>query len=216
MVERVSPQRWLIAIFSVIWLALAISPHDRATWALENILVLLAGVALFVLRHRFKPSLGAAILLFLFLSLHEVGAHYTYSKVPYDAWFEALTGERLSELLGLRRNHFDRVLHFGGGFLLMRLIRELIATFSRLGPWGVRSAALSVVMSASMIYELIEWAAAATVGKEVGAAYLGTQGDEWDAHKDMALATLGGILAELISLALAWRKPSAAPGTSSG
>lgn len=209
MVERVSPQRWLTAIFVVLWLALAISPHDRATWALENILVLLAGVALFAVRRRFKPSVGASILLFLFLSLHEVGAHYTYSKVPYDAWFDALTGERLSDLLGLRRNHFDRLLHFGGGFLLMRLLRELIATFSRLGPWGVRAAALSVVMSASMIYELIEWGAAATVGKDVGAAYLGTQGDEWDAHKDMALATLGGILAELISLALAWRKRDA-------
>ena len=199
-------QRWLIAVFLLIWLALAISPHDRATWALENVLVLLTGVSLFVLRRRFQPSAGAATLLFVFLSLHEVGAHYTYSEVPYDAWFQALTGERLSVLLGFSRNHYDRLLHFAGGLLLTPLIRELLATFSRLGAMGRSAAALSVVMSASMIYELIEWGAAEAFGKEVGAAYLGTQGDEWDAHKDMALATLGAIITELSSLAIAARR----------
>ena len=188
-------QRGLVVAFVLVWLVLGWAPHDRATWALENALVLLTGVALVLLRRHFVPSRMSAILLFAFLVLHEVGAHYTYSEVPYESWFRALTGMRVHG----ERNHFDRVLHFGGGLLLTGLIRELVARFSRLGFWGTRVAAVSVVMSASLVYELIEWGAAALFGEGVGAAYLGSQGDPWDAQKDMALATLGGIVAALLS-----------------
>ena len=204
-------QRWLVVAFVVVWLVLAWAPHDRATWALENALVLLTGVALVVLRRRFVPSRTSAILLFVFLVLHEIGAHYTYSEVPYEDWLRMLTGIRVHG----QRNHFDRVLHFGGGFLLTELIRELVARFSRLGFWGTRVAAVAAVMSASLVYELIEWAAAAMFGEGVGTAYLGSQGDEWDAQKDMALASLGGILAVLISALVARRRqPSQASARS--
>jgi putative membrane protein len=195
-------QRGLVVAFVVVWSVLAWAPHDRATWALENALVLLTGVALVLLRRQFVPSRTSAILLFVFLVLHEVGAHYTYSEVPYEAWLECLTGIRVHGA----RNHFDRVLHFGGGFLLTELIRELIARFSKLGFWGTRIAAVAAVMSASLVYELIEWGAAASFGEGVGAAYLGTQGDQWDAQKDMALASLGGILTALISAFAARKK----------
>ncbi|MET0341399.1 MAG: DUF2238 domain-containing protein [Polyangiales bacterium] len=195
-------RRGLIGAFVILFGVLAISPHDRATWALENVLVLLAGVALVLLRHAFVPSRVSSVLLFVFLALHEVGAHYTYSEVPYARWLRAM-GIALPE----GRNHFDRMLHFFGGLLLVELIRELVARFSRLGFWGQRVAAVSAVMSASMVYELIEWGAAAAFGEGVGAAYLGTQGDEWDAHKDMALATLGGLITVALS-ALASRARS--------
>jgi putative membrane protein len=185
--------------FAVIWIALGIAPLDRATWALENVLVLVAAIAAIALRRHFHPSRTAWILLFVFLVLHEVGAHYTYSKVPYEAWLEALTGHTLRDLLGFERNHFDRLVHFGGGLLLSPMIRELLATFSRLSLLGCRIGAISAVMSASMVYELIEWGAAAVFGDGVGAAYLGTQGDQWDAHKDMALATLGAVITEGLS-----------------
>jgi putative membrane protein len=185
----------LCGIFAAVFAALAISPHDRQTWLLENALVLLACAAAFLLRGHFTPSRRAAVLLLAFMCLHEVGAHYSYSKVPYDRWFEALTGHGLNELLGLHRNHFDRLVHFAAGLLLTRLLRELLHTFSNLGELGARIGALAAVMSASMVYELIEWGAAALFGGGLGAAYLGTQGDAWDAHKDMALATLGSLLA---------------------
>jgi putative membrane protein len=62
------------------------------------------------------------------------------------------------------------------------------------GFWGY-FLPLDLTMSTSMLYELIEWAAAEVLGGELGAAYLGTQGDIWDAHKDMALASLGALIA---------------------
>lgn len=176
---------------------LGIAPKDRATWALENALVVLLGIVAFALRRKFVPSRRASLLLFIFLCLHEVGSHYTYSKVPYDSWFEALTGTSLNDLLGFKRNHYDRFLHFCGGLLLTRLLREFIQRFSPLGDLGARVGALGAVMSASLIYELIEWGAAATFGDGTGTAYLGTQGDPWDAQKDMALATLGSVIALL-------------------
>lgn len=184
---------WLV--FAALWAALAIAPHDREAWALENVLVVLLGVVAWSLRDRIRLSSRAHVLLFAFLCLHAVGSHYTYSNVPYDGWFEALTGRRLNALLGFERNHYDRLVHFAGGLLLTRPIRELLATFSRLSDLGGRIAALGAVMSASMLYELIEWGAAALFGEGLGLAFLGTQGDVWDAHKDMALATLGSLLA---------------------
>jgi putative membrane protein len=46
-----------------------------------------------------------------------------------------------------------------------------------------------------MLYELIEWLSAVMFGGDLGAAFLGSQGDEWDAQKDMALASLGALIA---------------------
>jgi len=215
--RRVEPRFYwtLTAIFAVVFVASGLAPLDRTTWLLENALVLLAGVAIWVLRKRFAPSRRAATLLFVFMCLHELGAHYTYSKVPYDAWLDSLTGHTLKDLLGFKRNHYDRLVHFGGGLLLAPLLRELLLRFSRLSDWGARLAAVSVVMSASLVYELIEWAAASLFGEGVGAAYLGTQGDTWDAQKDMALATLGGILA-MLALGSRRATPNDAEHPSSG
>jgi acyl carrier protein len=64
---------------------------------------------------------------------------------------------------------------------------------------------VELVMALSMLYELIEWLAAAVVGGELGMAYLGTQGDVWDAHKDMGLATLGASLGMLIVAGINFR-----------
>ena len=134
-------------------------------------------------------------MIFLFLSLHLVGAHYTYAQVPYDAWFESLSGRTFNSLVGWERNNFDRVVHFSYGLLLAYPIREVFQRVAKLrGFWGYFFP-LDITMSTSMLYELIEWAAAEMFGGDLGAAYLGTQGDVWDAHKDMALASLGALIA---------------------
>ena len=133
------------------------------------------------------------------MCLHQVGAHYTYSEVPYDQWFSALTGRTFNELVGWRRNNFDRVVHFAYGLLLAYPIREVFLRVANVrGFWGY-FLPLDLTMSTSMIYELIEWGAAETFGGALGQAYLGTQGDIWDAHKDMALAGLGALLAMLVT-----------------
>jgi putative membrane protein len=139
------------------------------------------------------------LVLFTFLCLHTDGAHYTYSEVPYDAAWSALTGSTLNEHFGWTRNHFDRVVHLAYGLLLAYPIRELfLRVAGARGFWGY-FLPLDLTMSTSMLYELIEWGAAAVLGGDLGAAYLGSQGDVWDAHKDMALASLGALLAMCIS-----------------
>jgi putative membrane protein len=178
---------------------LAIAPNDRKDWFLENVLVVVFVGAIYASYRRLMLSRISYLLIFLFLSLHLVGAHYTYAQVPYDRWFEALTGRTLNSLLGWERNNFDRLVHFCYGLLLAYPIREVFQRVVRLrGFWGYFFP-LDLTMSTSMLYELIEWGAAMAFGGDLGQAYLGTQGDVWDSHKDMAFASLGALIAMLIT-----------------
>ena len=139
-------------------------------------------------------------LILLFLALHRVGAHYTYTEVPYDAWAEMVLGVSLNEVLGLKRNHFDRLVHFSYGLLLAYPMRELfLRVADARGFWGY-FLPLDLTLSTSAIFELFEWAAAELFGGDLGVAYLGTQGDPWDAQKDMALAGLGAAIAMSVTL----------------
>jgi putative membrane protein len=195
----------LFALLAALSILLAIAPHDRADWVLENALLVGAVGALVATRRALPLSRISYTLIFLFLCLHAVGAHYTYSLVPYDAWFKSLTGRTLSSLTGWERNHFDRLVHFCYGLLLAYPAREVFLRVADVrGFWGYYLP-LDVVMATSMLYELIEWGAASIFGGDLGVAYLGTQGDPWDAQKDMLLATLGAIAAMLITAAINWR-----------
>jgi putative membrane protein len=169
---------------------------------LENILVALLVVAIAASYRKFVLSRVSYTLVFLFLCLHEVGAHYTYSEVPYDAWVQALTGRSLNEAMGWERNHFDRLVHFLYGLLMAYPLRELFLRVAEVrGFWGY-FLPLDFTLSTSALFELFEWGAAELFGGELGAAYLGTQGDIWDAHKDMALAGAGALIAMLLTAAL--------------
>jgi putative membrane protein len=184
------------------WALLAIAPYDRKDWALENVLVFLIVPFLILTRKRLPLSRISYTSIFLFLCLHEVGAHYTYAKVPYDEWFQGLTGNSLNEILGFQRNHFDRLAHFSFGLLLAYPIREVFLRVADVrGVWGYYLP-LDVTMATSMLFELFEWGAAELFGGDLGVAYLGTQGDVWDAHKDMALATFGAVIAMLVTIAI--------------
>jgi len=201
-------KRYLLTLFGVFLLvviASAIRPWHPSDWFLENALVVPAIAVLIFTRNKLPLSKLSYTLIFAFLCLHELGAHYTYSEVPYDAWFESLFGTTLNGLLGLERNHFDRLVHFLSGLFLAYPIRELVLRIGGMkGFWGY-FLPLDVTMSTSMLYELIEWGAAVAFGGDLGVAYLGTQGDVWDAQKDMALATLGGIIAILIIFGINWQ-----------
>jgi len=180
----------LTALLAIEFVVLAIAPHDRKDWMLENALVVLFVAAMVATYRKLTLSRISYFLIFVFLSLHLIGAHYTYSLVPYDEWFRAVTGSSLNELVGWERNNFDRVVHFSYGLLLAYPVREVfLRVADARGFWGY-FLPLDLTMSTSMLYELIEWAVAAVFGGSAGQAYLGTQGDEWDAHKDMALASL--------------------------
>ena len=189
----------IVLAFSAV---MAVAPLDRKDWAVENAL-LVAGIVMLAATHRKLPlSRVSYSLVFVFCMLHVVGAHYTYALVPYDRWCEASFGRTLSSLMGWDRNHYDRLVHFCYGLLLAYPIREVFQRVADVrGFWGYYLP-LDVTMATSMLYEIIEWGAAEIFGGDLGVAYLGTQGDVWDAQKDMGLATLGAVAAMTITAAI--------------
>jgi putative membrane protein len=166
----------------------AIGPSDRADWFLENMLSFVA-VPIAVVTYRwFRFSNRSYVLLTIFMVLHTIGSHYTYAEVPVGFW--------VKDALGLSRNHYDRVVHFSFGLLMLRPMRELGFRNARgLGPFAVFYFSAAGVGLWALLYEVLEWAVAAVADPAAGTAYLGTQGDEWDAQKDMGLAILGALLA---------------------
>jgi len=189
-------------LFALVWAALSICPLYRADWLLENLMVVPFVACLLATSRSFPFSRISYALIFVFLCLHEIGAHYTYSEVPYDAWFQALTGRTFNSLLGWQRNQFDRLTHFAFGLLLAYPVREIFVRVAEAKGFWAYYLPLDVTMACSALFELIEWGAAEAFGGDLGVAYLGTQGDPWDAQKDMALATLGAVLAMLATAAI--------------
>ena len=185
----------LLAAWFILWLPLAFNPFDRSDWLLENALLFLAIMLLAATGRPFPLSRTSYTLIFVFLCLHTIGAHFTYAEVPYDAWFRQTLGFSIDALFGWERNNFDRVVHFAYGLLLAYPIRELfLRVVAVKGFWGY-FLPLDLTMSSSALYEMIEWVAAVLFGGDLGVAFLGTQGDPWDVQKDMALASLGALLA---------------------
>ena len=185
----------LLLVFLVVFVGLGLDPTSRSDWLLENFLTVLA-LAWAIWWYRRTPlSNLACTLLFVFGVLHEIGAHYQYSEVPYETWVAALCEDcSLDALFGFQRNQFDRLVHFLYGLLITPVAAEVIVSRVRLRGFWLFVLPVTFMMSHSLIYELIEWLAASVVAPEVGQAYLGTQGDVWDAQKDMALATLGSLI----------------------
>ena len=198
MKDRVSRNRLLQAVaatYLVIWGALAVAPRDRKDWLLENLLAILLVVVLIWSYRRFQFSTLSYVLIAVFMTLHAIGAHYTYAEVPAGFW--------LKDALHLSRNHFDRLVHFSFGLLLGYPIREvLIRAAGVRTPWGSLLAVM-VVQACSDFFEMLESWVAQLVSPELGAAYLGTQGDVWDAQKDMTAAFLGAIVAMGLTALLA-------------
>jgi len=198
----VNHRRYVLALLGlfVAWAVItALGPHDRQDWALENALVVVLMAFLLLTFRRLPLSRISYTLIFLFLCLHELGAHYTYAEVPYDRWFEGIFGTTFNSLVGWERNHFDRLVHFSYGLLLAYPIRELFCRVAESRGFWSYFLPLDVTMSTSMIFELIEWWASEAFGGDLGVAYLGTQGDVWDAHKDMGLASLGAAIAMIVT-----------------
>lgn len=195
----------LTAVFSVFWIWLAIDPVNRRDWAVENMLVVAFLVGMILARHRFTFSRVSYTLIFLVLCLHAIGAHFTYSLVPYDALWKDLTGRGFNELVGWERNHYDRLVHFAYGLCLAYPMRELFLRIADArGFWGY-FLPFDLTLSTSALFEMMEWAGAALFEPSLAAAYLGTQGDEWDAQKDMSLAALGALIAMLVTVGINWR-----------
>jgi len=184
----------LLLWYAALWIFLAISPVDRSDWALENILAMAFVLVLILTYRRFLFSDLSYVLITIFLTVHAVGAHYTYSQVPLGFW--------LKDALGLSRNHYDRIVHFAFGLLMHYPIREMtIRRAAVREPWSY-VVAIAIVQACSDLFEIIEAVVAQIVAPDLGNAYLGTQGDPWDAQKDMAAAFSGAVVAAGLTLAI--------------
>lgn len=194
----------LLAVFLVAWVWAAIDPVYPGDWWLENVLVF-AGVPLVIgLGFYFRLSNLSYTLVTIFLVLHVIGSHYTYAEVPF--------GEILKRWFDSDRNLYDRLVHFSFGLLLAYPVREVFVRITRArGVWSYYLP-VELTLAFSAIYELMEWAAAEWAAPEAGLAFLGAQGDVWDAQKDMALAGLGSIVAMLITFLIVLRIDPDAPG----
>lgn len=177
----------LLAAYAGIWIWAAIDPVYRFDWFLENILTILFIVALTMTYRRFPLSDTSYALIFVFMVLHTVGAHYTYSEVPLGSW--------LKDTFELSRNHYDRIVHFSFGLLLAYPFREVVLRVATNNSFLATLFSLTLVFTYSGGFEIIEWIVARVVDPKAGAAYLGTQGDEFDSQKDMALAVSGALIA---------------------
>ncbi len=173
------------AIYIVVWIIMAINPKYPSDWLLENILVFIFFPFVVWMDSKHNYTLLSIIFLLIFASLHSLGSHYTYAEMEH---FNVIT-----EFFGFERNHFDRLVHFLFGFLFFRILFEMITP----GISTVKTAFIytfTMIVSISALYEVLEWLAAVTVHPELGVAFLGTQGDVWDAQQDTLVATMGALL----------------------
>lgn len=176
----------LTGLYATLWILLAFKPVYPTDWMLENILVVLFVGGLVATYKRFPLSDLSYILIVCFMSLHAFGAHYTYAETPLGFWMQ--------DWFHFQRNHFDRIVHFSFGLLMAYPIREIFLRVARAKGFFAYYLPFDVTLAFSGAYEIIEMLVAVWVSPEAGDAYLGTQGDSWDAQKDMALAATGAVL----------------------
>lgn len=188
---------FLLAVFLAAWGWAAIAPVYPDDWWLENVLVFLGVPLIVVLGFYFRLSDLSYTLITVFMVMHVVGSHYTYAEVPF--------GFSLQRWFGAERNLYDRLVHFCFGLLLAYPVREVFVRITRARGFWTYYLPVELTLAFSAIYELIEWAAAARVSPEAGLAFLGAQGDVWDAQKDMALAGLGSVAAMGITFLIVLR-----------
>ena len=181
----------LLVFFLIIWIWSAISPHYRQAWIAENILTVFLVCLLVITYKKFKFTNLSYTLIFILLTLHTIGSYYSYTEMPlFDLirdWFE------------LSRNHYDRVIHFLFGVFFFIPVYEFISKKLKIkGFWGLMLA-FSFVTALKGIYEVIEYGwLILTRNDIIGTHFLGMQGDQWDAQKDMALGMFGSFITGII------------------
>ncbi len=180
----------LFSLYLLEFAVLAIHPVSRPTWISENVTVLVIVTPLVWLYLKgIRFSNAAYLFMSVLIYLHTIGGHYTFSLVPFD-W--------ITHLIGAQRNHFDRLAHFTVGFYAYAVL-ELIESRRLSANRGFSLwFAISLIFAVAGIFEIVEWLYAASASAAAGAEFLGSQGDIWDAQKDMLADGLGAILASLV------------------
>lgn len=176
----------LLFAFAVVWIINGFNVLDRTDWVLENAINIPFIVILIFISKWFRFSKTSYGLFYIYMFMNIIGSHYTYSEVPFGYWLQGF--------FGLERNHYDRIIHFLFGFLLAYPMREVYVRVGNYKGFWALGAPIIMVFGLSCVYELIEWGIVVIFASDLGVAYLGTQGDVWDAQKDMFLAGVGSII----------------------
>ncbi len=180
-----------LVIFFISFIIGAYKPLYPQDWFLESIIGSITVILLICTYKKFRFSNTSYTLLLIFLLLQVIGSHYTYSETPIGFW--------IKDLFDLSRNHYDRVIHFLFGLLLYLPTLELWKRLShnKSKTWPHYTVPVFVLIALGGSFEVIEWIVAIIVSPELGIAYLGTQGDVWDAQKDIAVKIVGSLIAML-------------------
>ncbi len=184
--------RLLLTGYAILFVVLAVNPVDRPTWFAENLTVwIIIGAILILYIRGTRFSNTAYALMFVLIYLHTIGGHWTFALVPFDY---------VTNLFDFERNHFDRIAHFSVGFYAFAIAEWLYTKKLVANRFLLFTYPVFTIATIAMGYEVIEWIYAASAAPEAGLAYLGSQGDIWDAQKDMLADTLGAILATTLFL----------------
>ncbi|MDJ0720924.1 MAG: DUF2238 domain-containing protein [Desulfobacterales bacterium] len=176
----------LLAAYLGLFAYLAIEPYDRAVWWAENLPIMLIVAGLVLTYRWFAFSNTAYVLMAALIGLHTIGGHFTFERVPFD-WF--------TDFFGFERNHYDRIAHFTVGFYAYPLAEWLLRRRLVLSRTVLFLFPICFILAVAGVYEILEWLYAISADPEAGIAVLGSQGDIWDAQKDMLADGLGAIAA---------------------
>ncbi len=181
-----------LVVLAIAIIIAGISPVNRTVWFLDSFLIYVVAITLVSIRKKFQFSLTSYTLIFIFLLIGTAGAHYTYEDVPLNF---------IMNTFHLERNPDDRIAHFSFGLLLYFPLLELFVKTTKLKhKFWMYFVPLFVIAGLGAIYEVAEWIVAISIDPQNAQAFLGMQGDIWDAQKDMLLNTLGGITSMIICI----------------
>ncbi|PHR63486.1 MAG: hypothetical protein COA51_10280 [Idiomarina sp.] len=181
--QRVPHILALMIVATMVWSS--INPADMRVWWAEMVPIMAIFAGLLLSFRKFQFSNTSYVLMSVLLIMHTIGAHYTFANVPFDC---------VTDTFGFERNHYDRVAHFSVGFYAYAAA-ELLVRNNWARPVTAMFFGLFLIMSVAAAYEIIEWQFAVIEGGDAGIEFLGSQGDEWDAQKDMLADTLGALAA---------------------
>ena len=203
-------QRSLFMFFMVFFAGSCIAPPYLQFLLMQHVPTVLAALLLAYISNRVIISRSSYSSIVVFLCLHTLGARYLYSYTPYDVWSESILGININEIFGFQRNHYDRLVHFSYGLLLVVPVQEFERRYLRLSMVISAVLAIEFIIATSACYELLEWLVAVIFTPAWAEQFLGQQGDIFDAQKDTALATLGAIVSIGVKVLTArWRATTA-------
>ncbi|HLC59995.1 MAG TPA: DUF2238 domain-containing protein [Candidatus Nanoarchaeia archaeon] len=177
---------YLFWFYVAVWILLAINVVDRFTWFLENIVIFIFVPIIILVHRKMKFSNWTCTLITVYLIIHTIGAHYTYSQTPFFSYFGSHK---------FQRDNYDRVTHFTFGFILYYPVREFIMKISAQRKFLSYYIPWAIIVSFSALYEIWEWMTAVIFSPQRVEAFMGIQGDIFDTQKDMMLAVIGATIA---------------------